>query len=94
MDNKFDISQFVDTPTESGIISALVERVKLRRKEVKLTQRALAVKSGVSYSSIRRFESTGDISLSSLIKIADAMDSLTDFNNLFKNRKITSIKDL
>lgn len=94
MDNKFDISQFVDTTTESGIISALVERVKLRRKEVKLTQRALAVKSGVSYSSIRRFESTGDISLSSLIKIADALDSLTDFNNLFKNRKITSIKDL
>lgn len=94
MKNKFDISQFVDTPTESGIISALVERVKLRRKEIKLTQRALAVKSGVSYSSIRRFESTGDISLSSLLKIADALDCLTDFNNLFKNRKITSIKDL
>lgn len=94
MDNRFDISQFVDTPTESGITTALVERVRLRRKEAKLTQRALAVKSGVSYSSIRRFESTGDISLSSLIKIADALDCLTDFNNLFKNRKITSIKDL
>lgn len=94
MDNRFDISQFVDTPTESGIISALVERVRLRRKEAKLTQRTLAVKSGVSYSSIRRFESTGDISLSSIIKIADALDCLTDFNNLFKNRKITSIKDL
>ena len=94
MENKFDISQFVNTQTEGGIISALVERAKLRRKEVNLTQHNLAVKSGVSYSSIRRFESTGEISLSSLIKIADALDCLNDFNSLFKNKKIKSIKDL
>ena len=86
MERRFDISDFVDTITEASITEKLIKRVKLRRKELKYTQQELAKRSGVSYASIRRFETTGDISLASLIKIAHAMNCLEDFNNLFKDK--------
>ena len=93
MERRFDISDFVDTVTEASITENLIKRVKLRRKELKYTQQELAKRSGVSYASIRRFETTGDISLASLIKIAHAMNCLEDFNNLFKYEQITNLKD-
>ena len=93
MENKFDIGQFVNTLTEQSVINGLVERVKKKRKQMKLSQRQLSQKSGVTYASIRRFETTGDISLSSLLKMAHALDSLKDFEGLFKGQTITNLKD-
>lgn len=93
MDNVFDINEFVPVLTEQSVVAELVKRVKLRRNELGITQRALAQKSGVSFGSVRRFEETGDISLSSLVKIGHAIGCLHDFNELFKNSKITSLKD-
>ena len=93
MKNKLDISTFVNAITETSIINGLIERAKRRRKELKLSQKELSVKSGVSYSSIRRFETSGEISLTSLIKIAHALNSMEDFNNLFKYKQITNLKD-
>ena len=58
-----------------------------------LSQRDLANKSGVSYASIRRFENIGEISLNSLLKIANALDCLEDFNSLFKMPVVKSLKD-
>lgn len=93
MKNKFDIGQFVNTLTEQSVINGLVERVKKKRKQMKLSQKLLSQKSGVTYASIRRFETTGEISLSSLLKIAHALDSLKDFEGLFKGQTITNLKD-
>lgn len=89
----FDISDFVPTVTEQSVTDNLVNRFVERRKELKLTQKALALRSGVSYASIRRFEKTGEISLTSLVKLARAIDCLVDFNELFKHEKITNLKD-
>ncbi len=93
MKKRFDISEFVDAETEQSVLDNLVFRTKKRRKELRLTQKELSLRSGVSYASVRRFEATGEISLSSMIKIGHAIDCLTDFNELFKNRKITNLKD-
>ena len=93
MENKFDIGQFVETRTEQFVVNGIVARIKQRRKKMKLSQKQLSQKSGVTYSSIRRFETTGDISLASLLKIAHALDALKDFENLFKGEVITSLKD-
>ena len=90
----FDINDFVSVPTESKTILEVVERFKKRRKELGISQKKLSTRSGVSYASIRRFESTGEISFSSLIKLANAIDCLNDFEALFKNTKISSLKDL
>ena len=94
MKNKFDISDFVDYLTEEKVIENLVNRVRARRKELKISQKDLAFKSGVSYGSIRRFETTGEISLKSLIQIAKVLNSLEDFNELFIHTQITNLKDI
>ena len=90
----YDINDFVSVPTESKTTNDLVERFKKRRKELKLSQKDLSTRSGVSYASIRRFEEAGEISLTSLIKLANAIDCLNDFDELFKNAKISSLKEL
>ena len=94
MKNKFDISDFVDYLTEEKVIENLVNRVIARRKELKISQKDLAFKSVVSYESIRRFETTGEISLKSLIQIAKVLNSLEDFNKLFVHTQITNLKDI
>ena len=93
MVNKFDIGQFVETLTEQSVVNGIVERMKRRRKQMELSQRQLSQKSGVTYSSLRRFETTGEISLSSLLKIAHALDALKDFESIFKGQAITNLKD-
>lgn len=89
----FDISDFVGVVTQETIIENLVERAIRRRKELKISQKEMAKQSGVSYGSIRRFESTGQISLESLMKIARVINSLEDFNLLFKTPQIIDIED-
>lgn len=94
MERKFDISDFVNAPTIQSTLVSLTDRVKERRKELKLSQKLLAQKSGVSYASVRRFENTGDIALASLLKIANTLNCLTDFNALFANKIVTDLKGL
>ena len=84
MKKEFDISDFVGVQSIQSITEQLVEREKQRRKKMNLSQKDLALKSGVSYASVRRFESIGEISLNSLLKIANALDCLEEFNILFK----------
>ena len=83
MRNNYDIREFVDVITIDYIKKELVNRFIKRRKEAKLSQKELAKRSGVSYGSIRRFESTGDISLHSLFLLSQEIDCLKDFNELF-----------
>lgn len=92
--NIFDISDFVPAQSLTGTVYELVQREKAARKAKKLTQKQLAERTGVSYGSIRRFEQTGEISLLSLVKIANALDCLEDFNELFKKTPVTNIRDL
>lgn len=93
MEKKFDIANFVKTQTIQSVTEQLVEREKQRRKKMHLSQRDLANKSGVSYASIRRFENIGEISLNSLLKIANALDCLEEFNSVFKMPVVKSLKD-
>lgn len=80
------------TPTE--IIKNLVLKIQDRRKKLKISQVELAQKSGVSLGSIKRFESKYEISLSSLIKIAIALDLDKDFDNLFSQKNYKSIDEV
>ena len=62
----------------------IVKRIRDIRKDKRISQEMLSNMSGVSYASIRRFESSGEISLSSLIKIACALGLSSDLDQLFK----------
>lgn len=93
MKNKFNINQFVEVITPQSMAQKLAEKEKTSRKQMKLTQKELSVRSGVSYASVRRFENSGEISLFSLLKIANVLGVLEDFNSLFTRKAITSLKD-
>ena len=85
---------FVDILTREQAICNLVNRFIKRRKSMKITQKKLAERTMVSYASIRRFETTGEISLSSLMRLALALDCLEDFEKLFANEFIFDLEDL
>lgn len=62
---------------------ALAARFKRVRKAAKLTQAELAERSTVSLGSLRRFETTGRVSLESLAKLADVLGRLEELDGLF-----------
>lgn len=73
------------TPTD--ISKALAERHKVLRKHLKISQAEMAERSGVSLGSLKRFESTGQISLESLLKLAHLMNRLGDFESIFQTKE-------
>lgn len=62
----------------------LAQRHKRLRKQLGLTQAELAERSGVSLGSLKRFETQGQISLESILKLAHILDRLSDFQEVFK----------
>ena len=69
--------------TAEELDQKLAQRVQNIRKRRSISQEKLASMSGVSYGSIKRFETSGQISLISLTKIAMALDIADDIRNLF-----------
>ena len=74
----------------------LKDFIKQRRKQQKLSVEALAECSGVPYSTIRKFENTGNISLRQFLMLLESVGSLNDINNLTKqaNQEPTSIDEV
>lgn len=74
-------------------IEIAVNEKKLRKRK-KISQSELALRSGVSLGSIKRFEQTGEISLQSLTKIAIALESESEMEGLFKEVPFSSIQEI
>ena len=72
----------------------LAIRFKKLRKRKGLTQEELSIKSNVSYGSIKRFETTGNISLLSLTKLCSALHLESEINNLFSAPSYESIEEV
>lgn len=75
------MSIMLKTPAEIAL--EIAHRAKRVRLNANLSQSGLAERSGVSLGSLKRFESTGQIALESLLKIALTLNCLNDFNALF-----------
>lgn len=80
--------------TPDLLMTGVAERVKQRRLEKGWTQKTLASKAGVSLPSYRRFESSGEISLRSLVMLAFALEMTDEFEALFSNKSYQSINDI
>lgn len=68
------------TPRE--VQREIAGRFKARRLAINLKQGELAARSGVTLSSLKRFEREGLIALDSLLSIALVLDCLDDFDSL------------
>ena len=80
------------TPHELGHIIAM--NVRAKRKTQKLSLKRLSEMSGVSYGSMKRFESSGEVSLISLLKIAIVLDCADAFEQLFTSMEPQSIQEI
>ena len=81
-----------ETPEEINL--DLAKRVKQVRKRRGITQQELSALSGVSYGSIKRFETSGNISLISLTKIAVALDAVNGVKALFTDIPYRTIEEV
>ncbi|MBC8555185.1 MAG: XRE family transcriptional regulator [Candidatus Brocadiales bacterium] len=84
----------ISTPT--SVLDQLKSNYKQKRLQYSLTQVGLSSRSGVSLGSIKRFESTGQISLESLLKISLVLECLDDFSQIAipKEPKVDSLEQL
>ena len=80
--------------TASQISSGIAERLAMLRKRRKISQKDLASRSGVSYGSLKRFERTGEISLTSLGKLAIALEAEEELDHLFGDIPPLSIEEV
>jgi transcriptional regulator with XRE-family HTH domain len=77
-----------------AVVKEIATRVKARRLEKDLTQKAFAARAGVGYDAYRKFEATGDTTLRNLVRCAVVLDDLEDFNDLFVTKQYSSLDAL
>ncbi len=81
-------------PTPQEVMQNLKIKFRQRRKELKYTQKELSERSEVSLGSLKRFESSGQISLESLLKLALVLDCLEGFGLLCRQKEVKSIEEM
>ncbi|MCK7459183.1 helix-turn-helix domain-containing protein [Idiomarina aminovorans] len=65
----------------------LKEHIQQQRKSQKLSVEALSEKSGVPYSTIRKFERTGNISLRQFLMLVEALGELNQLRQFLQQEK-------
>jgi transcriptional regulator with XRE-family HTH domain len=81
--------------TPNSVQLALKEKIKLIRKNQKISQEELAHRSGVSFGSVKRFETTGQISMESFLKLLHVLDRLDEMGRILNsNENLSQIEKL
>lgn len=80
-----------ETPYEMAL--GVAERFRALRKAKKITLKEVSERSGVPYSTIRRFESKGELSFLAFVKIISAIGEDDMITGLFKERVPESIEE-
>ena len=88
MKSKFQLN------TSTEVARTLADRVKTLRLQKKWKRSTLAARSGVSESSLRRFEQSGKVSLENFLKLLSALGRLDEMNELLQPPAARSIEDL
>lgn len=82
----------LQTPYEMA--RGVAERFRAIRKAKKITLKEVSTRSGVPYSTIRRFESTGEISFLAFVKITSTINEDQEINDLFANHIPESVEEV
>lgn len=82
----------LETPYEMALAAA--KRFRLLRRSKNITMKALSEKSGVPYSTVRRFESTGEISFLALVKLTSAIGEDVQITSMFSETVPASIEEV
>lgn len=79
--------------TADEVAAELAQRLKSARLAQGLQQTALASRAGVSVGTIKALEKTGQSTLLSVIRVAQALGMVDDLGSVF-DRKVHSIADM
>ncbi len=82
----------LETPYEMA--EDVAKRFRRVRISKKVTIKKLSEWSGVPYSTIRRFESTGEISFLSLVKMTSALGEDQEITGLFSDTAPQTIEEV
>ena len=88
-----DISTIINNSPDS-ILTKIAGRVKEKRLERNLSQKAFAKRAGVGYDAYRKFENTGEIMLRNLVLCAITLDDVDGFTELFTKKSYQSIDEI
>lgn len=80
--------------TAEEIDMQLAKRIRNVRRRRSISQESLSNLSGVSLGSLKRFESTGKISLLSLTKISMALECTDEIKNMFQQVTYKNIEEV
>ena len=89
-DNNFPFDAF----NPYAIAKGIALRLKQKRLLMRLTQQALAKRSGVSLGSLKRFENQYEISLKHLLQLAVVLNATEEFAALFPVNQFASMDEL
>ncbi|MCI5793067.1 MAG: helix-turn-helix domain-containing protein [Lachnospiraceae bacterium] len=87
------MGQFV-WETAEELDQKIAQRVRNIRRRRSISQEKLASMSGVSLGAVKRFETSGQISLISLTRIAIALDLADELRNLFMQAPYKDIQEV
>ncbi len=80
------------TPPE--VEKLLADRFKNLRLQARYKRTTLARLSGVTVASLKRFETTGQVSLKNLLRLVHALERLPEFAELLTAPQATSLAEL
>jgi transcriptional regulator with XRE-family HTH domain len=78
------MSKFGITKKPTDYLEDIAQRHRVLRKQAGFSQSEMARRSGVSLGSLKRFETTGQISLESLLQLMDVLARLQDLDMVLK----------
>lgn len=82
------------SPTIENVRRSIAERLRRRRLDAGWSQAELSARSGVPLGTLKRFESSGHVSLDTLLRLARPLSALHDFDLLFPEPAYTSLDDV
>ena len=88
------MNDYLNIYTPSELKLEIAGRAKELRLQKRLKRTSLSEMSGVSVSSIKRFETTGEVAFASLLQIANVLGVLDEFASLFKVEKPMTLSEL
>ena len=81
----FTMYSLEPTPIETSKL--LAKRFRILRKQNKYSQEEMAERAGVSLGSLKRFESTGKISLESFLKLLKLIGRINELDMLLQPKE-------
>jgi transcriptional regulator with XRE-family HTH domain len=88
-----DIDTIINNTLDT-VLRRIAERVKEKRLERNLTQKAFAKRAGVGYDAYRAFENTGETTFRNLVLYAIVLDDVESIAELFVKKSYRNIDEL